>query len=354
VLFVGTIEPRKDHLLVFNAWAALARRHGAEAVPELVCVSKKGWLAEAALALHANSPTLRAKVRLLHNVPDLELEALYRGCLFTLYNSFYEGWGLPVTESLAHGKVALVPNHSGLRESGAVGAVLFAPNSEPELVEHVWWLSTDAAHRQSLEAQLAQRLRLRSWAEVAAQVVQDAAAGAASGLPAPLARVPLPLGQAHGLGLLPGPEPSLAMAIADALREGPGWSVAEAWGAWARPGDSRLRLPLPAEARGAALRVYLEVQAPVEPCLFILRAGREGGQAPAVQRFETRPEERLFAMLTVPAEGEGELVIAIEPVYAAGLAAPPIGICSLMVCRADDHAARLDYLESRALARLPG
>ncbi|WP_431268724.1 hypothetical protein [Dankookia sp. P2] len=183
--------------------------------------------------------------------------------------------------------------------------------------------------------------------------MREAAAAEAPGLPAPLARLPLPLGRAHPLGLLPGPEPEPAMAVADALREGSGWSAAEPWGAWARPGDSRLRLPLPAEAAGTALRVYLEIQAPAEPAVFLLRAGREGGPAPVALRQETGAAERLFAMLTVPAGGAGDLVVAIDSAYAAAIGAAQVGLCSLMVCRADDHAARLDYLESRALARLP-
>ncbi|MFC7474405.1 glycosyltransferase [Dankookia sp. GCM10030260] len=354
VLSVGTIESRKNHLLVFQAWLTLVRRHGAEAVPDLVCVGKLGWLAEEALRLHARSAILRTKVHLLQDVPDTGLAALYRDCLFTLYNSFYEGWGLPVTESLSHGKVPLVPEHSGLRESGAAGAVFFAPNSEPDLVAQLWRLSSDANHRAALEARIAERLRLRSWAEIATQVVRDAAAADSPGLPAPLVRLPLPLGQAHPIGLLPGPEPVLAMAVADALREGPGWSPAEPWGAWARPGESRLRLPLPVEATGTALRVYLEIQAPGEPAVFVLRAGRAGGAAPVALRQETGAAERLFAMLTVPEGGADELVVSIDGAYAAAIGATRVGICSLMVCRADDHAARLDYLESRALARLPG
>jgi hypothetical protein len=43
VLFVGTIESRKNHLLVLNAWLGLVRKHGPEAVPDLVCVGKRGW-----------------------------------------------------------------------------------------------------------------------------------------------------------------------------------------------------------------------------------------------------------------------------------------------------------------------
>ncbi|MDO9707383.1 glycosyltransferase family 4 protein [Paracraurococcus lichenis] len=350
VLTVGTIESRKNHLLVFQAWLTLLRRHGPEAVPDLVCVGKQGWLAEEALRLHARSPLLQEKVHLLHAVPDTVLEALYRGCLFTLCNSFYEGWGLPVTESLAHGKVPLVPNHSGFRESGAEGAVFFAPNSEPELAEHAWWLATDAGHRRALEARIHAGLRLRTWSEIAAQVMRDAVAGAGLALPAPLERIALPLGQAHPLRLLPGPEPVPAMALADALREGPGWGPLERWGSWARPGASRLRLPLPAEAHGAPLRLYLEIRAPASPSRFALRVAREGLAEPVTRRLETTAEERLFVMLPLPVGGAGDLLLSIEPAPSQ----EPVGICSLMACRADDLAARLDYLEAHALARLPG
>ena len=74
-------------------------------------------------------------MHLLHDVPDTVLAGCTAAASSPLYNSFYEGWGLPVTESLAHGKVPLVPDHSALREIGRRGAVFFAPNSEPELVE---------------------------------------------------------------------------------------------------------------------------------------------------------------------------------------------------------------------------
>jgi hypothetical protein len=70
-------------------------------------------------------------------------------------------------------------------------------------------------------------------------------------------------------------------------------------------------------------------------------------------RQETGAAARLFAMLTVPAGGAGDLVVSIDGAYAVAIGAARVGVCSLMVCRADDHAARLDFLESRALVRLP-
>ena len=70
---------------------------------------------------------------------------------FTLYNSHHEGWGLPVTESLAAGKLAVVPRHSSLVEAGEGGAVFFEPGSEPALVDTLAGLITDPAQRQAAE-----------------------------------------------------------------------------------------------------------------------------------------------------------------------------------------------------------
>ena len=68
VLFVATVESRKNHLMVFNAWLALIRRHGAEAVPDLVCVGKRGW--KAADERGAGLP--RRLRRLLHRAVHLQ------------------------------------------------------------------------------------------------------------------------------------------------------------------------------------------------------------------------------------------------------------------------------------------
>jgi glycosyltransferase involved in cell wall biosynthesis len=355
VLFVGTIESRKNHLLAFNAWLGLLRRHGAEAVPDLVCVGKQGWLAEAALQLHRNSPALRAKVHLLHGVPDTELSALYRGCLFTLYNSFYEGWGLPVTESLAAGKVPLVPDHSSLREAGRDSAVYFTPQSEPDLVAKLERLVFEPGFRAGREAALAAAPPPRPWAEVAAQVQAAVREAGRIRLPAPRERLACRLGEVHALRLLPGPEPSPAMAMADLLRDGEGWHNLEDWGVWTGPGRSLLRLPLEPEAEAGRLRVYLELLAPPQALAFRIRAGMRGTAPGASREVAAAAGEALFCMLEVEAAAGGEIEVEIE--VDRGVTLPDgrqagIGVRSLMACRRDDLAARLDYLERAALPRM--
>ena len=357
VLFVGTVESRKNHLLAFGAWLALLRKHGAEAVPDLVCVGKRGWLAETALRLHQNSASLRAKVHLLHGVSDTELETLYRGCLFTLYNSFYEGWGLPVTESLAHGKVPLVPDHSSLREAGGTGAVFFTPQSEPDLVQKLEQLLFEPGFRSAQEARIAAAPPPRAWAAVAGQVLDAVYQAARAPTSAPRERIAFGLGEVHVLRLQPGPEPSLSMAIADVLREGPGWSRLEDWGVWTLPGQSLLRLPLQHGLPRAGLRIYLELVAPPQSVAFRVRAQVVGGLAGPFRTLQAAPGEALFCMLDIEASGGDELEVEFEtgPGVAPALGDPRlvgIGLRSMMVCRRDDLASRLDYLERAALPRL--
>src|SRR5262249_39254138 len=68
------------------------------------------------LHLLRHDPLLSNRVVILHDSTDAELNWLYEQCLFTLYPSHYEGWGLPVNESLAHGKYCICSNSSSLPE----------------------------------------------------------------------------------------------------------------------------------------------------------------------------------------------------------------------------------------------
>ncbi|MBX6743764.1 MAG: glycosyltransferase [Acetobacteraceae bacterium] len=351
VLFVATIESRKNHLLVFNAWLNLIRRHGAEAVPDLVCVGKRGWLAEAALSLHANSPALREKVALLHGIPDTALDGLYRNCLFTVFNSFYEGWGLPVTESLSYGKVPVVADNSSLRQAGGEGAVYFTPQSEPELVARLEAMIFDPGFRAEREAHLRQVTRLRSWAEVAAQLGREVAMLLPAAPRPVLERFALQPGVVYETRLLPGPEPRLEMAIADAVREGLCWGRLKEWGVRTLQGRAVLRLPIP--IHGPA-RITLEMQGPPGGGRFGLRAGRAGAVDGPFRWVEAGDHERLFCVLQVP-DAAGDLVVEIETPMGSRLEDGRLvgpNLLGFMACRADDLAARLDYLERRALVRM--
>jgi Glycosyl transferases group 1 len=336
---------------VFNAWLSLIRRHGAEAVPDLVCVGKRGWLADAPFALLAGSRALRERVFLLHDIPDTELDALYRHCLCTVFNSHYEGWGLPVTESIGHGKVPIVADNSSLRQAGGEAALFFATGSEPELVARLEAMLFDAEFRAAQEAKLRASPPLRSWVELAADLAAALAAVPEMATP-PRSRLTLRAGADYEVRALPGPEPTPEMAVADAVREGPYWGKLKEWGVRALRGCAVLRLP--AKLHGTA-RITLQMQGPPGGGRFGLPAGTADGVAGPFRWIEATDHERLFCVLDVPNAAGRELVVEIDTPEGSRLEDGRLvgpNLLGFMVCAADDLAARLGYLERKALARL--
>jgi glycosyltransferase involved in cell wall biosynthesis len=129
VLCVSTIDGRKNQVLLFRVWRRLLEELPEEAVPVLVLAGRPAGLADDLLRQLENTGCLGGKIRLLTDVTDAELADLYAGCLFTVFPSLYEGWGLPVTESFAFGKPCLAARGSSLPESGGDLARYFDPES---------------------------------------------------------------------------------------------------------------------------------------------------------------------------------------------------------------------------------
>jgi glycosyltransferase involved in cell wall biosynthesis len=128
-LIVSTIEARKNHLLLFRVWRRLLDELPADQVPTLVFAGRIGWMVDDLLRMIANTNRLDGKLVIIENPGDAELRALYQGCLFTLFPSFYEGWGLPVTESLALGKPCIIADRTSLPEAGGHLSRRFDPDN---------------------------------------------------------------------------------------------------------------------------------------------------------------------------------------------------------------------------------
>ena len=151
-LFVGTIEARKNHLLVLRAWETLIATHGADQVPDLVCVGRLGWHAGEFLRQYVATEGLNGKVSILTaSVDDDRLARLYAQAKFTVYPSSYEGWGLPVSESLAFGKVPIVANNSSLPEAGGDLAIYFPTGDLDAFVSAIEEFGLNVDKRQERE-----------------------------------------------------------------------------------------------------------------------------------------------------------------------------------------------------------
>ncbi|NEW86401.1 glycosyltransferase family 1 protein [Rhodopseudomonas sp. WA056] len=118
VISVSTIQSRKNFDLLYHLWRRLTEQNTPN-LPTLVIVGQPGFGSTDLLWQIANDPVTANSILHLPRAGDDELAWLYQQCLFTLYPSFYEGWGLPVSESLAFGKYCLASDASSLPEAGA-------------------------------------------------------------------------------------------------------------------------------------------------------------------------------------------------------------------------------------------
>jgi glycosyltransferase involved in cell wall biosynthesis len=116
-VLVGTIEVRKNHLLVLNLWRRLAAELGV-AAPQLVLIGRRGWLAQPAFDMIDRCPGLRGLVVEHGRLDDTETAQLVRGARALLLPSFAEGFGLPLLEALSVGVPALCSDTRALRETG--------------------------------------------------------------------------------------------------------------------------------------------------------------------------------------------------------------------------------------------
>src|SRR5215831_6795 len=114
---LGTIEARKNHLLLLNLWRQLAAELG-EAAPRLVLIGQRGWETENAIDMLERCPALRGVVIERSDVADAEAAQVVQGAQALLLPSFAEGFGFPLVEALALGVPVLCSNLPALRENG--------------------------------------------------------------------------------------------------------------------------------------------------------------------------------------------------------------------------------------------
>jgi glycosyltransferase involved in cell wall biosynthesis len=191
-LFVSTIEIRKNHQLLVRTWRRLIERYGADAVPVLIFAGQVGWMVDDLLADLAADDWLGGKIEHRPGLSDAELDVAYGRCLFTLFPSLAEGWGLPVAESLAHGKFCLASNRTSIPEVGGGLIDHFDPADDDDVAAKIERVLFDPGYLAAREARLRAEYRPGTWADCARSVVLQLEPQAAT------ARVS-PAGEPHDL-----------------------------------------------------------------------------------------------------------------------------------------------------------
>jgi glycosyltransferase involved in cell wall biosynthesis len=242
ILAVGAIHIRKNYKLLYDVWVQLHERMR-EKCPALVIVGGVAWNGEDLARAFRKDKRISDQVLVLEGIDDDALSWLYQNCRFTVYPSLYEGWGLPVSESLRYGKLCIASNSSSISEIA------------PDLVEHIdpldtaRWLAVIQHYAQSKRAREARELRIRetyratTWSDSARSVV---------------ALLGRPMGRIEERAYVNGAVVTLGdRDIGVAVKRG-GWHLTERWGCWSNDLEARLSLTL-AERFTADVILVVEV-----------------------------------------------------------------------------------------------
>lgn len=170
ILFLGTLEPRKNIARLIDAYAALRGRPGAGRVPPLVIAGAKGWFYES-LFTQVTSLGLLDDVLFPGFISAEELPWWYRAARIFVYPSRFEGFGLPVLEAMACGTPVITSNASSLPEVAGDAALLVDPEDTPALSDAIGRLLGNAALHQQLSAAGLQRAATFSWNRTATETV---------------------------------------------------------------------------------------------------------------------------------------------------------------------------------------
>jgi glycosyltransferase involved in cell wall biosynthesis len=136
-------------------------------VPYLVFAGKTGWLMADLLVQLDNADWLNGHIKHVESPSELELADLYAGCEFTVFPSLYEGWGLPVTESLSFGKTVAASNSSAIPEAGGAFCTYFDPENVSDAYRVIRGLIEHPERVRELEARIAENFRPCSWEDTA-------------------------------------------------------------------------------------------------------------------------------------------------------------------------------------------
>jgi len=165
LLFVGTIEPRKNLSRLLVVFETLYAEGLTDA---LVIVGKRGWLYGDLFARLERSP-VQDKVILPGYVPDDDLPAVYAGAQALAFPSLYEGFGLPVLEAMACGTPVACSDTSSLPEVAGDAALCFDPSDAADIAGALRRLLSDKELCEALRQRGFEQASRFSWRRVAAE-----------------------------------------------------------------------------------------------------------------------------------------------------------------------------------------
>jgi glycosyltransferase involved in cell wall biosynthesis len=166
ILYIGTLQPRKNLLRLVEAFHIIRQQTAAR----LVLAGGKGWLYDEIFA-RVQALDLSERVIFPGFVAEADKAALISGAAVYAYPSLYEGFGLPILEAMACGAPVLTGRTSSLPEVAGDAALLVDPYDVEAIAAGLLRLLTDDAMRADLVAKGFQRAQTFSWDKAARQAL---------------------------------------------------------------------------------------------------------------------------------------------------------------------------------------
>ncbi len=160
ILFVGTLEPRKNLQTLIRAFSEILRATTER--PQLVIVGKKGWLSNDLFA-GIEAYGIKDKSCLTGYLTDEELRALYSSCRVFVYPSLYEGFGLPPLEAMACGAPVVASRIASIAETTGDAARLVEPTNGNALAQSILSVLENKEERERLSVAGLKRAAEFSW-----------------------------------------------------------------------------------------------------------------------------------------------------------------------------------------------
>ena len=160
-VLIGTIEARKNHLLMFQVWADLVARLGSGA-PDLIVIGQRGWEAKEAIAILDNPGRLQGHIQELSLCDDKMMSRLLASARAMLMPSFVEGFGLPLVEALQQGIPVIASNLPVFREIAGNIPTYLDPNDRQAWVKAVLDYTIDGSERRR-QLKAATEFRAPNW-----------------------------------------------------------------------------------------------------------------------------------------------------------------------------------------------
>ena len=164
ILFVGTVEPRKNLLTLVRAFEQVPRQTSRR--PQLVVVGAEGWLMDELFAFIKES-SISDRLLLTGYLDDDDLRALYSSCTVFVYPSIYEGFGLPPLEAMACGAPVIASNIATFQETLGSAAQLIEPNDVEALARSIVEILDDEDRRRALSRRGLEQAAKFSWERTA-------------------------------------------------------------------------------------------------------------------------------------------------------------------------------------------